>query len=80
LPLLNNLHLTPNRSSLVVRYLDNVHKAFASALCIILVVLATVWLFSSEFYGSGGGSLGPLFLLGSATVCIAAILYNSVNE
>ncbi|KAI6177333.1 hypothetical protein M3Y97_00895300 [Aphelenchoides bicaudatus] len=59
--------------SLVMKYLDNLHKSFASAISIILVVILSVMFFD-------GISLGVYFVLGSMIVCSAVLLYNSVNE
>ncbi|CAD5222171.1 unnamed protein product [Bursaphelenchus xylophilus] len=59
--------------SLVMKYLDNLHKSFASSISIILVVLLSVMLFDSV-------SLGLYFLFGSLVVCGAVVLYNSVPE
>jgi UDP-sugar transporter A1/2/3 len=59
--------------SLVMKYLDNLHKSFASAISIILVVILSVLFFD-------GITLGIYFMLGSFIVCSAVLLYNSVNE
>ncbi|KAI6215916.1 hypothetical protein M3Y94_00441100 [Aphelenchoides besseyi] len=59
--------------SLVMKYLDNLHKSFASAISIILVVVLSMMFFD-------GITLGLYFVFGSAIVCSAIILYNSVNE
>jgi UDP-sugar transporter A1/2/3 len=59
--------------SLVMKYLDNLHKSFASAFSIILVVVASLFLFENV-------QIGWFFMIGSATVCFAVLLYNSVNE
>ncbi|KAI6239166.1 hypothetical protein M3Y99_00620800 [Aphelenchoides fujianensis] len=59
--------------SLVMKYLDNLHKSFASAISIILVVVLSMMFFD-------GITLGLYFVFGSAIVCGAILLYNSVNE
>jgi UDP-sugar transporter A1/2/3 len=59
--------------SLVMKHLDNLHKSFASAVSIILVVILSIFLFDSVH-------IGLYFVLGSSTVCFAILLYNSVNE
>ncbi|KAI1713617.1 nucleotide-sugar transporter domain-containing protein [Ditylenchus destructor] len=59
--------------SLVMKYMDNLHKSFASSVSIILVVVLSVMLFNDVH-------VGRMFILGSTTVCFAVVLYNSVNE
>uniref|UniRef100_A0AC34RDC2 Membrane-bound transcription factor site-2 protease n=2 Tax=Panagrolaimus sp. JU765 TaxID=591449 RepID=A0AC34RDC2_9BILA len=59
--------------SLVMKHLDNLHKSFASAVSIILVVILSLFLFE-------GVHIGLYFLFGSSIVCFAIMLYNSVNE
>lgn len=59
--------------SLVMKYLDNLHKSFASAISIILVVVLSIVLFDNV-------TLSIYFVLGSFIVCSAIVLYNSVNE
>uniref|UniRef100_A0A914W947 Uncharacterized protein n=1 Tax=Plectus sambesii TaxID=2011161 RepID=A0A914W947_9BILA len=59
--------------SLVMKHLDNLHKSFASAFSIILVVIMSYWMFANVH-------IGGFFLLGSAVVCFAVLLYNSVPE
>jgi len=59
--------------SLVMKYLDNLHKSFASAISIILVVILSVLFLD-------GISIGLYFVFGSAIVCGAIVLYNSVAE
>ncbi|GMR41484.1 hypothetical protein PMAYCL1PPCAC_11679 [Pristionchus mayeri] len=59
--------------SLVMKHLDNLHKSFASAVSILLVVLLSFFIFD-------GISIGLFFLAGAATVCGAVLLYNSVPE
>ncbi|CAD5216382.1 unnamed protein product [Bursaphelenchus okinawaensis] len=59
--------------SLVMKYLDNLHKSFASSISIILVVLLSVMLFENV-------TLGLFFVFGSVIVCGAVVLYNSVPE
>lgn len=58
--------------SLVIKYLDNLLKSFASAVSISVVALLSAYIFST--------SLGLYFVLGSATVCGAILLYSSVPE
>jgi len=58
--------------SLVIKYLDNLWKSFASAVSISVVSLLSAYIF--------GTSLGLYFLFGSATVCGAIVLYSSVLE
>lgn len=59
--------------SLVMKHLDNLHKSFASAFSIILVVIVSYTVFANVH-------IGGFFLLGSAVVCFAVLLYNSVPE
>ncbi|XGW18100.1 hypothetical protein V3C99_002592 [Haemonchus contortus] len=59
--------------SLVMKYLDNLHKSFASAVSIILVVITSFLLFNDVFIGS-------YFVGGTAIVVFAILLYNSVPE
>eukprot|EP00080_Pristionchus_pacificus_P003091 PDM63111.1 ugtp-1 [Pristionchus pacificus] len=59
--------------SLVMKHLDNLHKSFASAVSILLVVLLSFFIFD-------GITIGFFFLAGAATVCGAVLLYNSVPE
>ncbi|PAV85041.1 hypothetical protein WR25_04483 [Diploscapter pachys] len=59
--------------SLVMKHLDNLHKSFASAVSIILVVLLSFMLFQ-------GVAIGPFFVLGTTIVVTAVLLYNSVPE
>ena len=58
---------------MVMKYLDNLHKSFASAISIILVVVFSMMFFESV-------TIGLYFVIGSALVCFAILLYNSVNE
>jgi UDP-sugar transporter A1/2/3 len=59
--------------SLVMKHLDNLHKSFASAVSIILVVIISLFIFENVH-------IGLYFLFGSCIVCGAIMLYNSVNE
>lgn len=59
--------------SLVMKHLDNLHKSFASAVSIILVVIISLFIFENVH-------IGLYFLFGSCIVCGAIVLYNSVNE
>uniref|UniRef100_F1L447 UDP-galactose translocator 1 n=1 Tax=Ascaris suum TaxID=6253 RepID=F1L447_ASCSU len=59
--------------SLVMKYLDNLYKSFASAVSIILVVIISLFIFDNVTFGF-------YFLAGSTTVCAAIVLYNSVDE
>ncbi|GMT17156.1 hypothetical protein PFISCL1PPCAC_8453 [Pristionchus fissidentatus] len=59
--------------SLVMKHLDNLHKSFASAVSILLVVILSFFIFD-------GITIGLFFLAGAATVCGAVLLYNSVPE
>uniref|UniRef100_A0A0M3HXF7 UDP-galactose/UDP-N-acetylglucosamine transporter srf-3 n=1 Tax=Ascaris lumbricoides TaxID=6252 RepID=A0A0M3HXF7_ASCLU len=59
--------------SLVMKYLDNLYKSFASAVSIILVVIISLFIFDNVTFGF-------YFLAGSTTVCAAVVLYNSVDE
>lgn len=59
--------------SLVVKYLDNLYKSFASAVSIILVVMISYFIFHDM-------QLNIIFIIGSITVCGAVLLYNSVPE
>ncbi|KAK6046502.1 putative UDP-galactose translocator [Cooperia oncophora] len=59
--------------SLVMKYLDNLHKSFASAVSIILVVITSYLLFNDVF-------IGAYFVGGTAIVVFAVLLYNSVPE
>ncbi|KJH53036.1 putative UDP-galactose translocator [Dictyocaulus viviparus] len=59
--------------SLVMKYLDNIHKSFASAVSIILVVVISTFLFSNVF-------IGAYFVAGTVIVIFAILLYNSVGE
>jgi len=58
--------------SLVIKYLDNLLKSFASAVAISVVALMSAYIF--------GTSLGLYFLIGSSIVCGAILLYSSVPE
>ncbi|CAJ0597545.1 unnamed protein product [Cylicocyclus nassatus] len=59
--------------SLVMKYLDNLHKSFASAVSIILVVITSYLVFNDVF-------IGAYFVFGTAVVVCAILLYNSVPE
>ncbi|VBB26899.1 unnamed protein product [Acanthocheilonema viteae] len=59
--------------SLVVRYLDNLCKSFASAVSIILVIMISYFIFHDM-------QLNLIFIIGSVTVCGAILLYSSVPE
>ncbi|KAM3723432.1 UDP-galactose translocator [Dirofilaria immitis] len=59
--------------SLVVKYLDNLYKSFASAASIISVIIISYLIFHDM-------QLNLVFITGSATVCGAILLYNSVPE
>ncbi|KAJ1345793.1 hypothetical protein KIN20_000409 [Parelaphostrongylus tenuis] len=59
--------------SLVMKHLDNLHKSFASAVSIILVVILSYLLFNNVF-------MGAYFVAGTAIVIFAILLYNSVPE
>uniref|UniRef100_A0A1I7X6H2 CMP-sialic acid transporter n=1 Tax=Heterorhabditis bacteriophora TaxID=37862 RepID=A0A1I7X6H2_HETBA len=59
--------------SLVMKYLDNLHKSFASAISIILVVILSFFIFNDVF-------IGPYFVLGTGIVVLAVILYNYASE
>ncbi|WKX98247.1 hypothetical protein Q1695_013709 [Nippostrongylus brasiliensis] len=59
--------------SLVMKYLDNLHKSFASAVSIILVVITSYFVFADVF-------IGAYFVVGTAIVVFAVLLYNSVPE
>ncbi|VDM56100.1 unnamed protein product [Angiostrongylus costaricensis] len=59
--------------SLVMKYLDNLHKSFASAVSIILVVILSYLLFNNVF-------MGVYFMGGTALVIFSILLYNSVPE
>uniref|UniRef100_A0AAF5PP49 UDP-galactose transporter n=3 Tax=Wuchereria bancrofti TaxID=6293 RepID=A0AAF5PP49_WUCBA len=59
--------------SLVMKYLDNLCKSFASAMSIILVVMISHFIFHDV-------QLNLMFLTGSITVCGAVLLYSSVPE
>lgn len=59
--------------SLVMKYLDNLCKSFASAMSIILVVMISHLIFHDV-------QLNLMFLTGSITVCGAVLLYSSVPE
>uniref|UniRef100_A0A0M3K0Q6 UDP-galactose translocator 1 (inferred by orthology to a C. elegans protein) n=1 Tax=Anisakis simplex TaxID=6269 RepID=A0A0M3K0Q6_ANISI len=59
--------------SLVMKYLDNLYKSFASAVSIILVVIISLFLFDNVH-------IGFYFVVGSFAVCCAILLYNSVDE
>lgn len=56
-----------------MKYLDNLHKSFASAVSIILVVITSYFIFSDVF-------IGAYFVGGTAIVVFAVLLYNSVPE
>uniref|UniRef100_A0A915KHL2 Uncharacterized protein n=1 Tax=Romanomermis culicivorax TaxID=13658 RepID=A0A915KHL2_ROMCU len=58
--------------SMVIKYLDNLLKSFASAASILLVSFLSLYLF--------GANLDILFVLGSFTVIGAILLYNYVKE
>uniref|UniRef100_A0A915PKP4 UDP-galactose transporter n=1 Tax=Setaria digitata TaxID=48799 RepID=A0A915PKP4_9BILA len=60
-------------TSLVMKYLDNLFKSFASALSTVLVVLASYLIFNDM-------ELDFLFIVGSITASGAVLLYNSVSE
>lgn len=59
--------------SLVMKYLDNLYKTFASAMSIILVVIVSLFVFETVY-------VGIFFVAGTATVIGSIILYNSVDE
>ncbi|KHJ95290.1 putative UDP-galactose/UDP-N-acetylglucosamine transporter srf-3 [Oesophagostomum dentatum] len=59
--------------SLVMKHLDNLHKSFASAVSIILVVIMSYLIFNDVF-------IGAYFVGGTAVVVFAVLLYNSVPE
>ncbi|EYC16517.1 hypothetical protein Y032_0033g2701 [Ancylostoma ceylanicum] len=59
--------------SLVMKYLDNLHKSFASAVSIILVVITSYLIFDDVF-------IGAYFVVGTAIVVFSVMLYNSVPE
>ncbi|KAE9418924.1 hypothetical protein Angca_002332, partial [Angiostrongylus cantonensis] len=59
--------------SLVMKYLDNLHKSFASAVSIILVAILSYLLFSNVF-------MSVYFMGGTALVIFSILLYNSVPE
>ncbi|KAK6743899.1 hypothetical protein RB195_010912 [Necator americanus] len=59
--------------SLVMKYLDNIHKSFASAVSIVLVVVTSYLIFDNVF-------IGTYFVGGTALVVFAVLLYNSVPE
>lgn len=59
--------------SLVMKYLDNLYKTFASAVSIILVVIVSLFVFENVHIG--------LYFIGGATIVIGSIfLYDSVPE
>ncbi|CAG9535189.1 unnamed protein product [Cercopithifilaria johnstoni] len=59
--------------SLVMKYLDNLCKSFASAVSIILVVMISYFILHDM-------QLNWIFIIGSITVCGAILLYSSVPE
>uniref|UniRef100_A0A0R3RGZ0 UDP-galactose transporter n=1 Tax=Elaeophora elaphi TaxID=1147741 RepID=A0A0R3RGZ0_9BILA len=59
--------------SLVVKYLDNLCKSFASAVSIILVVVISYLIFHDM-------QMNLIFVTGCITVCGAILLYSSVPE
>ncbi|OZC08690.1 UDP-galactose transporter [Onchocerca flexuosa] len=59
--------------SLVMKYLDNLYKSFASAVSIILVIIISCLIFHDI-------QLNLMFITGSITVCGAILLYSSVSE
>ncbi|VDK63210.1 unnamed protein product [Onchocerca ochengi] len=59
--------------SLVMKYLDNLYKSFASAVSIILVIIISYLIFHDM-------QLNLMFITGSITVCGAILLYSSVPE
>ncbi|VDM49625.1 unnamed protein product [Toxocara canis] len=59
--------------SLVMKYLDNLYKSFASAVSIILVVVVSLFMFDNVH-------VGFYFVAGSMAVCAAILIYNSVDE
>ena len=59
--------------SLVMKHLDNMHKSYASAVSIILVVILSYAIFPNVF-------IGAYFILGTLIVVGAVLLYNSVPE
>ena len=56
-----------------MKHLDNMHKSYASAVSIILVVIFSYIIFPNIF-------IGAYFVLGTLIVVGAVILYNSVAE
>ncbi|CAD6196023.1 unnamed protein product [Caenorhabditis auriculariae] len=58
--------------SLVMKHLDNLHKSFASAFSIVIVVVVSLFIFPDVF-------IGAYFVLGAFLVISAILLYNS-NE
>ncbi|VDN05408.1 unnamed protein product [Thelazia callipaeda] len=59
--------------SLVMKYLDNLCKSFASAVSIILVVIVSYLVFNDM-------KPNIIFILGSVTVCGAILLYSSAQS
>uniref|UniRef100_A0A7E4VBX4 UDP-galactose transporter n=1 Tax=Panagrellus redivivus TaxID=6233 RepID=A0A7E4VBX4_PANRE len=59
--------------SLVMKHLDNLHKSFASAVSIILIVVISLVLFNNVH-------IGAYFVVGSSLVCVAILLYNSDSD
>lgn len=59
--------------SLVMKYLDNLYKSFASAVSVIFVVILSLFIFE-------GISIGMYFVLGTGLVVFAIVLYNYVDD
>uniref|UniRef100_A0A0N5AJX6 UDP-N-acetylglucosamine transporter n=1 Tax=Syphacia muris TaxID=451379 RepID=A0A0N5AJX6_9BILA len=59
--------------SLIMKYLDNLYKSFASSVSIILVVVFSVFLFDDVY-------IGMYFITGTVMVISAIVLYNRVSE
>ncbi|CAJ0585076.1 unnamed protein product, partial [Mesorhabditis spiculigera] len=59
--------------SLVMKHLDNLYKSFASAVSVIFVVILSLFVFEGVY-------IGAYFVLGTAMVCFAILMYNSVPE